>query len=146
MRSSIGATSADTLVLEHHFALPASATMETAALQVLLADCSLNAFANETPIRDAFCDRGILGGSDCTDTPSYCVSTCDGTTVVVTPGMISGHIQSFKSTGDLNTGGTVEVSSGADVTFEATTGVQLNPGFTVNPGGEFTVQIGPVGC
>ena len=146
MRSLIGATSADTLALEHHFALPAAATMETAALHVLQADCNLNAFANESPIRDAFCDRGILSGSDCTDAPSYCVSTCDGTTVVVTPGMISGHTQSFKSAGELSTNGAVEVSTSADVTFEATTSIQLNPGFTVDPGGIFTVQIGPVGC
>ncbi len=57
--------SVDAIVLEHHFALPAGATMPTAALEVLQANQNLNGGANDAIIRQAFCDRGILSGADC---------------------------------------------------------------------------------
>ena len=66
LRQAIGATAADQLVLEHHFLLPCNATMPDAAAQMLQADANLNGSANESAIRTAFCDRGILTGSECT--------------------------------------------------------------------------------
>ncbi len=54
------------LVLQHHFALPASATMPTAALAMIEADVNLNGGANDAALREAFCDRGILSGENCT--------------------------------------------------------------------------------
>ncbi|MCP4537182.1 MAG: hypothetical protein GY832_08535 [Chloroflexi bacterium] len=63
-RVAIG-PSADAIVLEHHFALPSSATMPTAALEVLQANQNLNGGANDAIIRQSFCDRGILTGNDC---------------------------------------------------------------------------------
>jgi len=66
LRQAIGGTTADQLVLEHHFLLPCNATMPDAAQQILQADVNLNGSANEAAIRTAFCDRGILTGSECT--------------------------------------------------------------------------------
>ena len=66
IRSALGSTTTDQLVLEHHFTLPCSATMPIAALELIQANTNLNAGANEAVIRQAFCDRGILTGADCT--------------------------------------------------------------------------------
>ena len=60
LRGDVGRTVADTLVLQHHFSVPAEATMPQAALELLDADQELNAGAHELAIRTAFCDRGIL--------------------------------------------------------------------------------------
>ena len=65
IRSTLGATTTDQLVLEHHFTLPCNATMPIAALELIQANTNLNAGANEAVIRQAFCDRGILTGTDC---------------------------------------------------------------------------------
>ena len=65
MRAAIGATTADQLVLQHHFQLPCNATMPDAANEILTADANLNAGANAAAIRTAFCNRGILSGASC---------------------------------------------------------------------------------
>ena len=68
IRGLLGAFATDQLVLEHHFALPVGSSMGTAALAMVDADINLNAGLNEAVIRDAFCDRGIVTGIDCTIT------------------------------------------------------------------------------
>lgn len=60
IRTALGATITDTLVLEHHFALPANATMPDAAQALLAADTNINGGENQDAIRQAFIDRGIL--------------------------------------------------------------------------------------
>ena len=65
LRGAVGATTADTLVLEHHFTAPCNASMTDAANEVIQADSNLFAGANEAAIRQAFCDRGILTGAAC---------------------------------------------------------------------------------
>ncbi|NRA08993.1 MAG: choice-of-anchor B family protein, partial [Myxococcales bacterium] len=65
IRAVLGATTADQLVLEHHFHLPCSATMVDAANEFLQADVNLNGGFNDAAIRAAFCDRGILSGEGC---------------------------------------------------------------------------------
>lgn len=147
MRTAIGVRTADTLILEHHFGLPASSTMTTAAFHILTADCNVNAFANETQIRTAFCERGIFEDAvSCTDTPTYCTSTCAGGPVVVLPGMISGQAQSFKSAATLSTSGEVIIGNNADVSFESVSGTKFESGFSVQAGSTLTVKTGPIGC
>ena len=65
IRSQLGGTTTDTLVLEHHFNVPCSATMTDAATELLQADVNLNGGANQSAIRQTFCDRGILSGAAC---------------------------------------------------------------------------------
>ena len=65
IRSQLGATTTDTLVLEHHFNIPCSATMTDAATELLQADVNLNSGSNQSAIRQTFCDRGILSGAAC---------------------------------------------------------------------------------
>lgn len=65
IRNVLGGPTTDTLVLEHHFALPGSATMPTAALAMITADANLNGGANDTVLREKFCDRGILEDPNC---------------------------------------------------------------------------------
>ena len=65
IRGALGAVATDQLVLEHHFALPGSASMGTAALALLDAEFNINAGLNKVVIRQKFCDRGILSGSEC---------------------------------------------------------------------------------
>ncbi|MEN8206369.1 MAG: M36 family metallopeptidase [Pseudomonadota bacterium] len=65
IRSTLGAFTTDQLVLEHHFALPGSASMGTAALEMIDAESNLYGGTNEAVIRQKFCGRGILSGSDC---------------------------------------------------------------------------------
>jgi len=65
IRTAIGGTTADQLVLEHHFTVPCNATMPDAANELIQADANLNAGVNEAAIRVAFCDRGILSGAAC---------------------------------------------------------------------------------
>lgn len=60
LRTVLGAAVTDQLVLEHHFALPANATMPVAAEAILTADANINDGANATAIRQAFTERGIL--------------------------------------------------------------------------------------
>ncbi|HIF94381.1 MAG TPA: choice-of-anchor B family protein, partial [Myxococcales bacterium] len=65
LRTAVGATATDQMVLESHFNVPCSATMNDAANEVIQADANLNAGVNEAAIRLAFCDRGILNGAEC---------------------------------------------------------------------------------
>ena len=65
LRAAVGATTADQMILEHHFHLPCNATMPDAARELLATDLSLNDGVNEVAIRQAFCDRGILTGEEC---------------------------------------------------------------------------------
>jgi choice-of-anchor B domain-containing protein len=65
IRTAIGATTADRLILEHHFHLTCNATMPDAANEILAADTNLNGGANGAAIRAAFCSRGILSGASC---------------------------------------------------------------------------------
>jgi len=65
LRAALGGTTADRLILEHHFTLPCSAGMADAALELVVGDAILNAGNNEAVIRDIFCARGILAGADC---------------------------------------------------------------------------------
>lgn len=60
LRAAIGSFTTDQLLLEHHFALPANATMPEAAQAMLTADANLNGGANAAEILQAFSDRGIL--------------------------------------------------------------------------------------
>ena len=48
IRAAIGGTTTDQLVLEHHFGLPAGATMPDAARAILQADVNLNGGANQS--------------------------------------------------------------------------------------------------
>jgi len=66
IRLALGATKADTLVLEHHFSVPCNATMTDAALALLQANVNLYSGLDDATIRTAFCDRGILSGVACT--------------------------------------------------------------------------------
>ncbi len=65
IRSQLGQTTADQLVLEHHFNVPCGASMPDAAQEMLQADVNLNSGTNEAALRQAFCDRGILSGAEC---------------------------------------------------------------------------------
>jgi len=65
IRLALGRTTADTLILEHHFFVDCNSTMEDAALDVISADSDLNDGSNGIVIKEIFCDRGILSGSDC---------------------------------------------------------------------------------
>lgn len=65
IRGAIGRKAADTVILEHHFALPFGATMPDAALAVLQADADVYGSIHDTAIRAVFCDRGILSGATC---------------------------------------------------------------------------------
>lgn len=65
IRAVLGGPTTDQLVLEHHFSLPAGATMPVAALEMIAADGLLNSGANESTLRLKFCDRGILTGGNC---------------------------------------------------------------------------------
>jgi hypothetical protein len=65
IRLALGGVTTDQLVLEHHFALPGGASMEIAALELIDADLNLNGGSNDSVIRQIFCDRGILAGTDC---------------------------------------------------------------------------------
>ncbi|TWT50458.1 Bacillopeptidase F precursor [Rubripirellula amarantea] len=60
IRAALGALITDQLVLEHHFALPAGATMPIAAQAMLTADANLNGGVNQAVIRQVFLSRGIL--------------------------------------------------------------------------------------
>ena len=66
----LGTVTTDQLVLEHHFALPGGASMGTAAQELLDAEFNINAGLNKVVIRQKFCDRGILSGSECIFTDS----------------------------------------------------------------------------
>ena len=65
IRAALGASTADQLVLEHHFTVPCGATMTDAANELVQADVNLNSGVNGNAIRQAFCDRGILSGAAC---------------------------------------------------------------------------------
>ncbi|WP_200331501.1 3-coathanger stack domain-containing protein [Thiocystis violacea] len=52
----------------------------------------------------------------------------------------------IRSEATLETGGSVLIAAGADVTFEATTRVILKPGFQVNADGRFVARISAVDC
>ncbi len=60
MRSAIGASTTDRLVLEHHFGLPGNATMQDAARAILDVDQSLSGGVNQTAITSIFAARGLL--------------------------------------------------------------------------------------
>jgi Zn-dependent metalloprotease len=60
LRSEVGRTTAETLVLAHHHLLTRTATFEEAANALITADKQLNAGKNEQTIRDIFIRRGIL--------------------------------------------------------------------------------------
>ena len=60
IRAVLSGSTTDQIVLEHHFSLPANATMPVAALEMIAADAALNAGVNEATLREKFCDRGIL--------------------------------------------------------------------------------------
>lgn len=66
LRRYVGGRTADQIILESHFSVPAAATMTSAALQVVQADVDINSGANGNAIRHAFCERGILSGASCT--------------------------------------------------------------------------------
>ncbi|MFP6654205.1 MAG: M36 family metallopeptidase, partial [Myxococcota bacterium] len=51
IRSALGGTTADQLVLEHHFSVPCNATMPDAAAELIQADVNLNAGLNGNAIR-----------------------------------------------------------------------------------------------
>ncbi len=65
IRAALGGPTTDQIVLEHHFSLPADASMTVAALEMIAADGALNAGVNDSALRLAFCDRGILSGTEC---------------------------------------------------------------------------------
>ncbi|MEM8911649.1 MAG: lamin tail domain-containing protein [Planctomycetota bacterium] len=60
IRSILGGFTTDQLVLEHHFALPAAATMPEAAEAMLDADESLNGGENRAVMEQIFASRGLL--------------------------------------------------------------------------------------
>ena len=60
IRAVIGDGATDQLVLEHRYALPFGATLPDAARAILLANNNINGGANESQIRQAFVDQGIL--------------------------------------------------------------------------------------
>ncbi len=84
LRGQVGATTADRLVLQHHFGLPCNATMPDAALGLLQADADLNSGANAAAIRAAACARGILSGSDCQAATSLLLSLAASPSPTVT--------------------------------------------------------------
>lgn len=65
IRAVLGGPATDRIVLEHHFSLPANATMPVAAQEMIAVDEILNGGANESTLRTKFCDRGILSGTAC---------------------------------------------------------------------------------
>jgi len=120
IRSVLGAVTTDQLVLEHHFALPGSASMGTAALALLDAEFNLNSGLNEAVIRQKFCDRGILFGSDCVFTDS------DGDGLSNTAeGLLGTNPSSPHSDGDTLTDGE-EIALGTDPLADDTDGDGYN--------------------
>jgi fungalysin metallopeptidase (M36)/fungalysin/thermolysin propeptide len=73
IRAAIGGSTADQIILEHHFSLPCNATMPMAALEMIDVDANLFGGAYEGPLRKAFCDRGILRDQDCALPPKQIV-------------------------------------------------------------------------
>jgi uncharacterized repeat protein (TIGR01451 family) len=65
LRAAVGRFVADRLVLDHHFHLPCGATMFDGAQALIQSDFDLHGGSHEAAIRDAFCKRGILTGSEC---------------------------------------------------------------------------------
>jgi hypothetical protein len=65
IRAALGGPTTDRIVLEHHFSLPANATMPVAAQEMIDVDVLLNGGVNDAALRTSFCDRGILSGTDC---------------------------------------------------------------------------------
>lgn len=65
IRNAIGGNVASQIVVEHQFSIPVDATMPQAALEMIAVDADLFGGHNEIPLRQAFCARGILAGSDC---------------------------------------------------------------------------------
>lgn len=64
IRAELGGPVTDQIVLESHFGLPSESLMPDGALAIITADANLNAGANETAIRTAFVNRGILRPAD----------------------------------------------------------------------------------
>ena len=60
LRTQLGRDTVDVLVLESHFELPGSSTMNDGAFAVLAADQNLNGGANADVIQQVFEDRGIF--------------------------------------------------------------------------------------
>lgn len=60
LNANMGGSYADQLILEHHFMLPAGATMPTAANTILQANQNINGGANLAQVRHPFVERGIL--------------------------------------------------------------------------------------
>ncbi|MEM6365723.1 MAG: M36 family metallopeptidase, partial [Planctomycetota bacterium] len=63
LRGRIGGVATDQLVLEHHFSLPANATMRQAAQAILDVDQSLNGGTNTAEILAAFTPRGLIAAT-----------------------------------------------------------------------------------
>lgn len=72
-------------------------------------------------------------------------SSCRHDPVILGPANYSGT-EIHRSETTLATSGSVVVETGADITFEAGTGIDLNLGFNVQQGGAFSARIGMVIC
>lgn len=76
IRRYLGGRTADQIILEHHFSVPAAASMTDAAVALLQADVDVNSGANANEIRHAFCTRGIFSGGQCpTETNDFSMTT-----------------------------------------------------------------------
>jgi Zn-dependent metalloprotease len=76
IRRYIGGHTADQVIFEHHFSVPAAADMPDAATALVQADVDVNGGANGNAIRHAFCVRGILTGTDCSGvTNNYSITS-----------------------------------------------------------------------
>ncbi len=162
IRLALGATKADTLVLEHHFSVPCNATMTDAALALLQANVNLYSGLDDATIRTAFCDRGILSGVACTppstlsvgivpsDDPAFAGSALNYTVTATNTGGSSltgvalsatvpsgsSYIAGSASDGGSESGGTVSWS-----TFSLAAGAQAQRSYQVLVGPGSGTQV-----
>lgn|GEM_PF-566872 len=143
IRTAVGRSKADTLVLEHHFAVPCSGTMAQAALALLQANTNLYSGLDEAAIRTAFCDRGILSGGDCAPPSTLGISITPSDAPAFAGTVLSYTVTATNTGGSALTGVTLSatvpsgssyVAGSASDAGSETTGTVSWPSFTLAAG------------
>lgn len=90
----------------------------------------------DSPVIDRIAFAEILSGQSLTHSSPY----------FLMPDMINGAVQQFTSETSLSTVGAVEVVSGANLSLFAAQSLGLSRGFTVQSGGELSLEVAAVIC